>query len=336
MPSRLRSRRSLLLLLIALAVLASSPACRRENPGEGDATSVRIQWLDQAQFAGLYVANAKGYFKAQKLNVSIEPGGPDVSPVLLVASGSNDFGVSPATDIIQARSNGVPVVAIATIFQKNPVVFFAQQSKNIKTPKDFVGHTVGLKYGMEIEYYYRVMMKSAGVDASQVKEVPIKVDMPRFFSGEVDVWSGYSLNEPLAAEERNIPVREIFWGDWGVPAVGDTMFTTERLIRDNPNKVAAFLRAVMQGWSYAIQHPDEAVAETLKVSANLDHDHQTRMFKATVDLIQASHEPLGSFDIQKWNAMYKMMLESGLLKTPVDIGKTYNNSFIENINAAKP
>ena len=158
---------------------------------------MRIQWLDQAQFAGLYIANAKGYFKAQHLAVSIEPGGPDVSPVLLVASGSNDFGVSPATDVIQARSNGVPVVAIATIFQKNPVVFFAKQSKNIKTPKDFVGHTVGLKYGMEIEYYYRVMMKNAGVDTSQVKEVPIKVDMPRFFSGEVDVWSGYSLNEPL-------------------------------------------------------------------------------------------------------------------------------------------
>ncbi len=336
MPSRLRLRRPLLHVLAALAVLAVSPACRRENRGEGDAASVRIQWLDQAQFAGLYVANAKGYFKAQKLSVSIEPGGPDVSPVLLVASGSNDFGVSPATDIIQARSNGVPVVAIATIFQKNPVVFFAQQSKNIKTPKDFVGHTVGLKYGMEIEYYYRVMMKYAGVDTSQVKEVPIKVDMPRFFSDKVDVWSGYSLNEPIAAEERNIPIQEIFCEDWGVPAVGDTIFTTERLIRDDPNKVAAFLRAAVQGWAYALQHPDEAVAETLKVSPNLDRDHQTRMFKATMDLIQAGNEPLGSFDIPKWNAMYKMMLESGLLKTPVDISKTYNSSFIEKINAAKP
>jgi len=92
----------------------------------------------------------------------------------------------------------------------------------------------------------------------------------------------------------------------------------------------------MQGWAYALQHPDEAVAETLKVSPNLDRDHQTRMFKATLDLIQAGNEPLGSFDIQKWNAMYKMMLESGLLKSPVDMNKTYNNSFIEKINAAKP
>jgi ABC-type nitrate/sulfonate/bicarbonate transport system substrate-binding protein len=334
MPSRTRSPRPTV-LLAALAALVSLPACRHENRGDGDATSVRIQWLDQAQFAGLYVARARGFFSAQKLSVSIEPGGPDVSPVLLVASGSNDFGVSPATDIIQARSKGVPVVAIATIFQKNPVVFFAKQSKNIKTPRDFAGHTVGLKYGMEIEYYYRVMMKNAGADASRVKEVPIKVDMPRFFSDEVDVWSGYSLNEPLAAEERNIPVREIFCEDWGVPAVGDTIFTTERLIRDKPDKVMAFLRGAMQGWNYAIEHPDEAVAETLKVSPNLDRDHQTRMFKATAELIQAGNAPVGSFDIQKWNSMYKMMLESGLLKTPVDIDKTYNRSFIEKINAAK-
>ena len=189
---------------------------------------------------------------------------------------------------------------------------------------------------MEIEYYYRVMMKTAGVDTSQVKEVPIKVDMPRFFSGEVDVWSGYSLNEPLAAEERNIPVQEIFCEDWGVPAVGDTIFTTERLIQDNPAKVTTFLRAAIQGWNYAIQHPDEAVAETLKVNPSLDRDHQTRMFTATVDLIQPNSKPVGSIDIAKWDRMYKMMLESGLLKTPVEIDKTYNRSFIEKVNATQP
>jgi ABC-type nitrate/sulfonate/bicarbonate transport system substrate-binding protein len=336
MRSRVRSRRSVHLFVAALALVTGLTACRHESQGAGGLTSVRLQWLDQAQFAGLYVANANEYFQAQNLSVTIEQGGPDVSPVLLVASGSNDFGVSPATDIIQARSNGVPVVAIATIFQKNPVVFFSKQTRNIKTPKDFVGHTVGLKYGMEIEYYYRVMMKNAGVDTTRVKEVPIKVDMPRFFTDEVEIWSGYSLNEPLVAEERNILVQEIFCGDWGVPAVGDTLFTTERLIRDNPAKVAAFLAAAIQGWNYAIQHPVEAVADTLKVSPNLNGDHQARMFKATVDLIQPGSVPVGSFDIPKWHSMYKMMLDSGLLKKPVDIDKTYNRSFIEKINAAKP
>ncbi len=337
MPSRLRLRIPMLLLLTAaLALVGSLPGCRPARGDGGDPTTVRIQWLDQAQFAGLYVARAQGFFHAQKLSVSIEPGGPDVSPVLLVASGSDDFGVSPATDIIQARSNGVPVVAIATIFQKNPVVFIARKSQNIKTPRDFVGHTVGLKYGMDIEYFYRVMMKNAGVDTSRVKEVPIKLDLPRFFSGKVDVWSGYSLNEPLAAEEHGIPVREIFCSDWGVPAVGDTIFTTERLIRDNPTKVMGFLQAAIQGWNYAIQHPEVAVAETLKVSPNLDRDHQTRMFQATLDLIQADKAPVGSFDTGKWNAMYKMMVDSGLLKTPVEIGKTYDPSFIEKIHAAQP
>ena len=333
MPSQMRPLREMLFLLAAFALLTAAPACRHDSRPE--ITSVRIQWLDQAQFAGLYVANAKGYFQAQNLTVSIEPGGPDVSPVLLVASGSNDFGVSPATDIIQARSNGVPVVAVATIFQNNPVVFFAPQSKNIKSPKDFVGHTVGLKYGMEIEYYYRVMMKNAGVDTARVKEVPIKVDMPRFFSGEVNVWSGYSLNEPLVAEEQKVPVQEIFCEDWGVPAVGDTIFTTERLIEENPAKVTAFLRAALQGWTYAIQHPDEAVADTLRVNPDLNRDHQTRMFNATVKLIQAGNKPVGWIDIPKWNSMYKMMLDSGLLKTPVDINRTYDSSFIEKINAAK-
>ena len=330
-----RSCRTLPILLFALAAALIPGACR-QGAGQGGTASVRIQWLDQSQFAGLYVANAKGYFQAQKLSVSIEPGGPEVSPVLLVASGSNDFGVSPATDVIEARSNGVPVVAIATIFQKNPVVFFAKKSANIKTPRDFAGHTVGLKYGMEIEYYYRIMMKTAGVDPSRVKEVPIQVDMPRFFSGDVDVWSGYSLNEPLAAEERNVPVQEIFCADWGVPAVGDTIFTTDKLLRENPEKVQAFLRAAIHGWNYAIAHPDEAVDDTMKVNPSLDRGHQTRMFAATIDLIEPGTVPVGTIDTQKWNRMYQMMVESGLLKTPVKIDQTYDTRFIEKVYAAKP
>jgi NitT/TauT family transport system substrate-binding protein len=121
-----------------------------------------------------------------------------------------------------------------------------------------------------------------------------------------------------------------------VPAVGDTIFTTEKLIRDNPAKVTAFLRGAIQGWNYALKHPDEAVEETLKINPNLDRDHQTRMFAATMDLIQTGNKPVGSFDTQKWIRMYDMMLQSGLLKTPVDLKTAYNSTFIGKVNATKP
>jgi ABC-type nitrate/sulfonate/bicarbonate transport system substrate-binding protein len=98
----------------------------------------------------------------------------------------------------------------------------------------------------------------------------------------------------------------------------------------------AFLQATIEGWTYAIQHPDEAVTDTLNVNLNLDRNHQTRMFAATVDLIQPGAAPVGTFDADKWSRMYKMMLDSGLLKTALDINKAYDKSFIEKIGGGKP
>ena len=326
-----RSRIVLALCLLgSLSLLWSLTGCRQgERKTELRKTSVRLLWLGQAQFAGLYVAQRNGYFKDQGLLVNIEPGGPDISPVLLVASGSNDFGIAAGTDILQARSNGVPVVAVASIFQRNPVVFFSKKEKNITSPKDFPGHTVGIKYGLEIEYYFNIMIKKAGVDIRRVKQVPIKFDMARFFSGDVDVWSGYAINEPITAEEKGLQLNLIFCDEWGVPAVGDTIFATEEMLRRDPEKVSAFLRAVTKGWQQAINDPDGAVAATLAANPSLDRDHERRMFNAAIPLIRYGGKPIGSIDPEKWRLMHSMMVESGLLKAPIEVDKAYNRTFIQ-------
>ena len=112
-----------------------------------ESVTVRLKWFHQAQFAGFYVANDKGLYKSAGLNVDIQPGGPDFPAIQMVAGGSEQFGVTGADQILIARSKGVPVVALAVIFRRNPFVLFSLAKSGIKTPADYVGKKVGVKIG---------------------------------------------------------------------------------------------------------------------------------------------------------------------------------------------
>src|SRR5271154_4555709 len=110
-------------------LLALSSLCATERAD--DSVTLRLKWLNQAQFAGFYVAKEKGYYKSEGLDVNIQPGGPDFPAVQMITGGNEQFGVTAADQILIARSKGVPVVAIAVIYRENPFVLFALKSSGI-------------------------------------------------------------------------------------------------------------------------------------------------------------------------------------------------------------
>src|SRR3974390_2746394 len=217
----------LLLAFAALTALLTSGAGRAE-----EAITIRLKWLHQAQFAGYYVAKEKGYYKAAGLDVTIEAGVPDFPAVQMVAGGSEQFGVTGADQILIAREKGVPVVALAVLYRKNPFVLFALSKSGIDTPSKFPGKNIGVKIGGNEELIYRAIIKSAGIDKSQVTETPVKFDITPLLSGQVDVWPGYLINEVLAAKEKGFDVNVICPADFGVALYADTLFTTEKMIKE--------------------------------------------------------------------------------------------------------
>ena len=142
-----------------------------------DSVTVRLKWFNQAQFAGFYVAQEKGFYKSAGLDVNIQPGGPDFPAVQMVAGGNEQFGVTGADQILIARSKGVPIVALAVIYRRNPFVMFSLQKSGIKTPADWVGKKVGVKIGGNEELIYRAVLAKAKIDKSQLTEIPVKFDI---------------------------------------------------------------------------------------------------------------------------------------------------------------
>jgi NitT/TauT family transport system substrate-binding protein len=313
--------RSIIGFLLSITMLL--PAIVPSQAAES--VTLRLKWLNQAQFAGYYVAKDKGYYSAAGLDVSIQPGGSDFPAVQMVAGGSEQFGVTGADQILIARSKGVPVVAIAVIYRENPFVLFALKKSGITKAAEFSGRNIGLKIGGSEELIYRSVLKSANVDKGSLHEVPVKFDLSPLLTGQVDIWPGYVINEVIAAEEKGFEVSVIKPADYGVRMYADTLFTTERMLKEQPDLVKKFVAATIQGWTDAVADAEGAARTTVKFGNKLEYAHELAMMRASIPLLKAGSDPIGVSKQADWEALQAMLIDAGFQKNKVDVSTAFTN-----------
>ncbi|MBI4609045.1 MAG: ABC transporter substrate-binding protein [Candidatus Rokubacteria bacterium] len=311
-----------LLLLVALGAENGTGAQTPET------VTVQLKWHHQTQFAGNYVADKKGFYAKEKLVVENRPwkvGAP--SPAEQVVSGAATFGITSHTQFLVDRGRGVPVVAIAAIYQKSPVGFFALKRSGIKHPKDFTGKAVA--FAPTHEMHLRAVMKRLGLDFASVRRAPYSFDLTPFYKGEVPVWAGYVMNQPVDARLAGHEVTVIFPDDYGVHTYDDIIFTSEDVIRRNPALVERWLRATLRGWRHAIENPEEACEITLKADPTLKRDKQMAMLLASIPLIHTGQYPIGWMTREVWEEAMEIMLEQKILSRSLAVEKAYTTRFLE-------
>lgn len=324
----------LIIILIAIISLI-------QKPTEKKGISVRLSWLINANQAGFLTAVAKGFYAEEGLNVANHPGGIDFPSIQLVASGSDDFGVQSGSEtMISARAHNVPVKAIAILDKQSPYVYFSLRKKNIKSPKDFEGKIVAVSYGRPLEIVYRILLSKKGVDTTKITEVKkIPSDIP-LFTGVYDVQPGFISDLIFAEEEarkEGIGLNAIRPADFGIKSYGYTIFTTDEMIRNNPERVERYLRATLKGWRYALENPEECIDYVLSENKLLKREPQLKALKARKEFIlpEDSDTPLGWMKREVWEEMMKNMLEQGIINEPVNLDDVYTNEFLKKIYGIK-
>jgi NitT/TauT family transport system substrate-binding protein len=326
--------RVLSLVSIAVAVLAFAACGGQEGSGNGgqengklESMSLRLKWLHQSQHAGFYAAAAQGFYKQRGLDVTLRPGGPDFPAVTLVAAGSEDFGVTGADQILLARAKGVPVVAVAVIYRKTPFVLMTRPD-GPTSMSELRDTKVGVKFGGNEELTYRAMLAGADLTKDDVKEVPVKFDLGPFLNGAVEAFPGYVINEVLAAREAGVDVNVISPSDVGVELYADTLFTTEKEMRENPDKIRRFVQASLDGWAWALKNPDDAAALALSYDKNLKPSHEEAQMKASIPLVKPDQRPVGYMDMKGWKALQDLLIRQGLLEKKLDLNDAFTTEFI--------
>lgn len=291
-------------------------------------TSVRLKWLDQAQFSGLYWAKDQGLYAKKNVNVSLAPGGPDVSPIQTVANGSNDFGIIGADQILLAREKGVPVVALAVIYQDTSVAVATLKSSGITQAKDLEGKKVAVAYGRDEEVVYKAMLKNAKVDRSSIKESPLNFSISQIATGETDGQIVYENNEPVSLKQQGYDVNLIKPRDYGVNFYADTLFTTEKMIKEHPDVVRSVVTATLEGWKQSFKNVDKAAGIIKKQNPSLDLQGQKQSLTLLKPLILRDGK-VGQSSPKKWKAMEDILIEQSVMKKRVELDKAYTQDFLK-------
>lgn len=318
-------------MLILTAGLVT--ACKQGPDNQGlKPVTVVLDWTPNTNHTGLYVAKTKGYFAEQGLDVNIILPG-DAGSIQTVASGNAHFGVTYQEELTQARVQNVPALSIAAIIQHNTSGFASPVAKNITSPKDFEGKVYG-GWGSPVEAaVIESVMQLEGANASKVDFVNIgDVDFFTAVQRDIDfAWAFYAWTG-IEAELRDFPLNMIYVKDLAsqLDYYTPILITSEKLAKEDPELVKAFMRAVTQGYEFAIANPAEAAEILITAEPDLD----PRLVRASqawlADKYQDDAPRWGEQKLEVWSGYTEWMFQEGLLEKNVDVTQAFTNDFLPN------
>jgi NitT/TauT family transport system substrate-binding protein len=308
----------------ALAALAATGVVAAAPTGaKADKITLQLKWVTQAQFAGYYAAAAKGYYKAANLDVTIKPGGPDITPEQVVASGQAQFGLDWVPSLLSARDKGGNLVDIGQVFQRSGMTELTWKDSGISTIAQMKGKKVGnWLFGNEFELFAALVKN--GIDphkTSQVKIVQQPFDMNLFLQRKIDAASAMTYNElAQVLETKNPKTGKLFqlsdlnvikMQDVGTGMLEDDIFSTESYLKDKAHQDIAkrFLEASFKGWIWCRDHFQDCVNIVLQNGPTLGKGHQVWQMNEINALVWPSPQGIGVMNAAAFNRTAKIAQE---------------------------
>jgi signal transduction histidine kinase/ActR/RegA family two-component response regulator len=218
---------------------------------------LQLQYFHQFQFAGFYAADFLGLYKKAGLDVTILENEPRQQPVTAVLNGFAEFGVSD-TEVLWRRLQGEPLVALGVIFQQSAYCLVTLNRSDIMTLNDLKGKKVGIAEGRG-SYLFHSMFQKQHIPLDSMTIINPKWDLQSLINGETDANGAYATGEIYRLRELGLPFQMIYPLDYGVAFYGDTLFTTDRFLREHADIVEKFRKASFEGWRYAFDHVEETI-----------------------------------------------------------------------------
>ncbi len=282
-----------------------------------DDVKLQLKWVTQAQFAGYYVAQEKGYYKDEGLNVTIMPGGPDIAPEQVIAGGGADVIVDWMPAALAAREKGLPLVNIAQPFKHSGLMLTCLKESGVATPADFKGKTLGVWF-FGNEYPFLSWMSQLGLktgDGGDVTVLKQGFNVDPLLQKQAACISTMTYNEYGQVLDAGIKPEDLVtfkYEDEGVATLEDGLYVLEDKLKDPAfeDKMVRFVRASMKGWKYAEANPDEAagiVLENDETGAQTEA-HQKFMMGEVAKLTAGSN---GALDVADAERTVKTLLAGG-------------------------
>lgn len=323
-----------LLTVPALTACGSSASPATSNAGHK--LTVGLTYVPNVQFAPFYVAESLGYYKDAGLTVTLHHHSFTDSEFGGLMAGQEDVVYAGGDEMLQARSQSVPVVDIATLYHRYPVAVMVRDSSPVKNAADLKGRTIGTPgpYG-ETYFALLALLQSSGLSTADVHVQNIGFTQESALTGnKVDAVTGYLNNDAVQFAQSGTAVRSIrATGSGGsLPLVAAGLGVSRSTLSSRQADLKAFVAATFKGVQYVIDHPDQAVTLSAEFVPGLD-DPKNRanalaVLKATIPLFQSGGAKTGYNDPAVWNQMDAFMGSHKLLAKPVDVQQAFDDTLL--------
>jgi putative hydroxymethylpyrimidine transport system substrate-binding protein len=328
------------LIMISLLLLLVS-ACGKNNEQASEKMSgskeglqkvtLMLDWYPNAVHSFLFVAEEKGYFKEQGLDVDIQMPADTNDPLKLVAANQIDIALSYQPQVLVARGEDIPVKSFGAIVRHPLNHLMVPEHGPIQSPKDLEDKTIGYPSIPLDEAIIQTMVESDGGDAGKVKMVDIGWDLiPAMATKKTDALiGGYINHEKLLLEKEGHPMRTLNPADFGVPDYYElVLVASEKGLTEKPEVFEKFMVAITKGQKFVAAHPEEGLAMLMEhqdKTSPLENDIETKSLQVLLPLMDAKDEPFGYQDPKTWEKVSQWLKDTKMIKQNVKAEEAFIN-----------
>jgi len=328
------------LILCLPLLLLSGCGASKNNQGNSTAdssnnklqkVSIMLDWYPNAVHSLLYVAQEKGYFKEQGLDVDIKMPADTNDPLRMVAANQVDIAISYQPEVLIARDEQIPVQSFGALVRHplNTLMFPADSP--IQSPKDLAGKTVGYPSIPLDEAIINTMVKNDGGNPNKVKMVDVGWDLiPAMATNKTNALiGGYSNHEKLLLDKEGHQMRTLSPTKYGVPDYYElVLVASEKGLKEKPDVYKKFMKAITEGQKYVQDHPDKGLSILMNhedKSSPLDKGVETKSLQILLPLMDSKDKPFGYQDPATWENVSKWLYDNKVIKTQVKSSEAFKN-----------
>ncbi len=306
--------------LTASMLLAGGSVASRSAFAARERVQVQLDWLPGGDKSFVYAGVKQGFFAAEGLDVDIMPGRGSSNAVTKLASGAADVGFAGIAALMQAATSdgNIPVKAVMSLYSKQPDALFTVKGSSIRSLKDVVGKTVATATFSSSNALWPLVLEKNGIKPSQVKL--LKVDpstlAPMLAQGRVDATINWITVEPgfrSVLQQAGKDLQVLMWSNFGLDGYGWSAMASEKMIKDRPDVLRRYMRALRKSLQFAMANPDQSAADLKSFVPETDPAVAAAEFRSSMPLIVndiSRRDGLGKFEPKLLDATWKWVAES--------------------------
>lgn len=326
-PTKLVSALLAAILAAAVVLLSPQPSQAQEK------ISVRLDFLAAGYHAVFFLANERGYYKEQGLDVDIQDGKGSLVTIQAVAGGSDLIGMATASTIALAASKGVPIVAVAGVMQKSPESILMLKGSGIAKPKDVEGKRWGFIPGDSGARIFEAVAALHKIDLSKVNKVQLSFATRNtsLLQGNVDFITAWVSPDAYKIAKQKPIDPPITFGDVGVNVLGSSIFVTKETATKRADTIRRFLVATARAFEEGQKNPTAAADALMKARPSTDRQILTEELKHLPEFVHTKNtagKPFGQTAAQDWEDTGEILKRYFELPASFRIADVYTNDLL--------